>query len=73
MSAYDDARVEGAKTLGDAYRHHRRDPEAFVAGVQYALDKVTREFDRFGVPGDAAYVDRLAADLLERAKAGEPQ
>lgn len=74
MTAYDDARVEGAKTLGDAYRHHRRDPDAFVAGAQYALDAVLAEQEHrlAGLPLSATILDRLAAGVLEQAKAGDP-
>ena len=72
-SQYDAERIEGHKTLGDAYRHHRRDPGAFVAGVHYALDKITRDAESLGTPLDAAHLDWLASDLLRRAKAGEPQ
>lgn len=73
MSDYDDARVEGAKTLGDAYRHVRRDPDAFVAGAQYALDSMLKELETVSGSPVRDYHDHLATRILERAKAGEPQ
>jgi hypothetical protein len=79
---YLDARVEGAKTLADSYKNYKRSPTAFVAGVQYALDKLLSASDRFNLPYPAAGVDEvvtvqmlhlLAVDILEKAKRGEPQ
>jgi hypothetical protein len=77
---YLDARVEGAKTLADAYARHAENPTSFVAGVQYALDKLLSDVDRYGISltilkepvvtvkmlNDAGY------HILERAKKGEP-
>lgn len=73
--AYDAARVENAKTLGDAYAHVARDHGAFVAGAQYALDRLLGDAERLtNVPlGYLSWLDTLATDTLERAKAGEPQ
>lgn len=73
MNAYDDARVDGAKTLGDSYRHCERDPEAFIAGCQYALDSVLSKVEHLGIPVSSAYIDSIAAEVLRRAIRGEPQ
>jgi hypothetical protein len=77
---YLDARVEGAKTLADAYAHYAESPTAFVAGVQYALDKLLSNADWHNIPypriGDVVTVDALnvlALEILEKAKRGEPQ
>jgi hypothetical protein len=71
---YMNARVEFAKTLADAYRQHGKDPEVFVAGAQYALDKILGGYERTGF-NDASlrYLHSLAIDILEKAKKGEPQ
>jgi hypothetical protein len=82
---YMDARVDFAKTLSDAYRQHGKDPEVFVAGAQYALDKILGYAERYGIPvrtlfgnsNDAMIgvggLHREAVVILERAKRGEPQ
>jgi nucleotide-binding universal stress UspA family protein len=77
---YMDARVEFAQTLSDAYRQHGKDPEVFVAGAQYALDKILNYAERYGIFGniDDAMIGvgglhREAVVILERAKRGEPQ
>lgn len=81
VQAYLDARVEGAKTLSDAYYHVKENPEVFVAGVQYALDKILASSDRYGIFWTALNqhgmtIEMLHAeafDILEKAKRGEPQ
>jgi hypothetical protein len=83
IQRYKQARVDGAKTAGDSYRHYLNNPEAFVAGVQYALDRVLSQSKRYynlpypadGV-GDVVTVHMLhvmGVDILEKAKRGEPQ
>lgn len=71
---YLDARVEGATTLADAYNWHAEYPEVFVAGVQYALDKMLSRMDAVA---EAFHIDDAmhnhAIDILEAAKRGEPQ
>lgn len=73
MSRYDDARVENAKTLGDTYEHVARDHDAFVAGCQYALDSMLRALEGLDGQLRREYNEHRAAEILERAKAGEPQ
>lgn len=67
--AYLDARVEGAKTLAEAYEHYQNRPECFVAGVQYALDHMlsrTRDIhDIFNI-GNVLHTN--AVDILTQAK-----
>lgn len=70
---YDLERVEGMKTLGDAYRHCRRDQDAFVAGAHYALDKMLNSLADLDGQLRRDYNAARAADILRRAKAGEPQ
>jgi hypothetical protein len=72
---YLNARVEGAKTVAEAYSHHHRDPEAFVAGVQYALDKLlgSNNWDVLKTFSMDKWAANVAVDILERAKRGEPQ
>jgi hypothetical protein len=74
VQRYVDARVEFAQTLADYYRHHGTDPEVFVAGVQYALDKMLSSIDQVK---DAdffyGYHHVVALDILQKAKRGEPQ
>lgn len=76
------ARVDWAKTLADAYRHHGESPTSFVAGVQYALDKILSQSSTYyniATPlniGDVVTIHMLhliAYEILERAKKGEPQ
>lgn len=79
--AYLDARVKGAKTMAEAYSQHAKDPEVFVAGVQYALDSLLKHTDMFNLPYPALgeeVVSRYmlhmeAVNILEKAKRGEPQ
>lgn len=81
---YLDARVEGAQTLGEYYSWCEEYPEVFVAGVQYALDKILGESERhfamvlppYPSLGGVVTLDVLnamAVDILEKAKRGEPQ
>jgi hypothetical protein len=74
VQRYVDARVEFAQTLADAYRHHAENPEVFVAGVQYALDKMLSSIDRVkDVDFFYNYHHLIALDILQKAKRGEPQ
>jgi hypothetical protein len=81
IQAYMDERVDGAKTIADYYRYHADAPNVFVAGVQYALDKLLGESERHASItihriGDVVTVRMLhlmAVDILKKAKRGEPQ
>lgn len=83
IQRYVDARVNGAKTVADAYFHVSKSPSAFVAGVQYALDKILGQAERvYNIPypevglGDVVTVHILYVighETLEKAKRGEPQ
>lgn len=76
---YTAVRRDEYATLGDAYRMCEQDPEAFAAGVQYALDKITGNSgplaDLGGPFFDAAQrsLRLTAAEILTRALTGEPQ
>lgn len=76
---YAAVRRDEYSTLGDAYRMCRQDPEAFAAGAQYALDRITGNSgplsDLHGPVFDVARQSlRLsAAETLQRALDGEPQ
>ena len=76
---YTAVRRDEYSTLGDAYRMCRQDPEAFAAGAQYALDKITGASgplsDLRGTVFDAAQraIRSAAAEILQRALDGEPQ
>lgn len=78
-TAYDNVRRPEYSTLGDSYRMCRQDPEAFVAGVQYALDKVNNtssglaEIVGINNPGLVAFMDQWSAEILQRAIDAEPQ
>lgn len=67
-----DARVEGAKTLSDSYRHCQKDQEVFVAGVQYALDHMLKSLESMTM-GSLELEHAVAIGILEKAKRGEPQ
>lgn len=75
---YESVRRDEYATLGDAYRLCRRDPGAFAAGVQYALDKLNSSSGpaadlRITSPHTADYLLRWSAEILQRALDGEPQ
>lgn len=58
-------------TLGDAADRHRRDSDAFTAGVQYALDKITATVDRVLMdPHTSEYLIARAADILLAVQEG---
>lgn len=75
---YDEVRRDEYATLGDSYRMCRQDPEAFAAGVQYALDRLNSPS---GPAADLRIISSLTADyllswsaeILTRALRGEPQ
>jgi hypothetical protein len=74
VQQYMNARVEGAKTLADAYRHCAENADVFVAGVQYALDKMLSGYENTGFNDvSLRYLYSLGIDILEKAKRGEPQ
>lgn len=83
IQQYMDARVENAKTLADYHRNYAENPEIFVAGVQYALDRMLGMSERYyNIPypspsiGDVVPVRMLhiiGIEILEKAKRGEPQ
>jgi hypothetical protein len=66
-----DARVDSAKTIGQAYSQYAANPEVFVAGVQYALDQMLKACDQSDFWYD--FHHHMAIDILERAKQGKPQ
>lgn len=66
---YLEARVEGAKTLAESYEHYYQSPECFVAGVQYALDRMlarTQDLHNILAIGDVMHAH--AIDILNQAK-----
>jgi hypothetical protein len=83
IQAYMDERVDGAKTIADYYQHYADAPAAFIAGAQYALDKILAQSERnYNMPypakgiGDVVTVRMLhlmAVDILKKAKRAEPQ
>lgn len=76
---YTEVRRPEYSTLGDAYRMCEKHPEAFAAGAQYALDKLTGNSGPLSDLRGGVF-DRLqdslrisAAEILTRALNGEPQ
>jgi hypothetical protein len=75
---YLEARVEGAKNLAGVYSLYAQAPECFVAGVQYALDRLlSMGSQSYSLPypnpgiGDVVTVNmlhRMAIDILTQAK-----
>jgi len=70
---YEDARVEGAKTVRDSYLHYETNPDSFIGGVQYALDLMMKGLERTTVDTNLVVEYAIALEILERAKRGEPQ
>jgi hypothetical protein len=71
---YGEVRRDEYSTLGDAYRMCRQDPEAFAAGAQYALDRLTNEHNGLTLEQHKReFLLLTAAETLTRALAGEPQ
>ena len=67
MSAYNEVRRPEHSTLGDAAERFERDPDAFTAGAQNALDRLLNRLSR--LPGDL-YIETVAADILEAVHEG---
>lgn len=58
-------------TLGDAADRFRRDPDAFTAGAQYALDSMTGTIDRLLMdPNTSEYLISRAAEILAGVHSG---
>ena len=67
MSAYNAVRRPEHSTLGDAAERFERDPDAFTAGAQNALDRLLY---RFGDPCIETYIETVAADILKAVHEG---
>lgn len=62
---YSQARKPEHSTIGDAIKRHNRDADAFTAGAQYALDRLTQVIDRLLMdPRTSEYLIGRAADTL---------
>ncbi|MGQ9348936.1 hypothetical protein [Mycolicibacterium gilvum] len=62
---YSQVRKAEHSTTGDAIERYSRDTDAFTAGVQYALDKMTGTIDRLLMdPHTSEYLTGLAANIL---------
>lgn len=70
---YKNARVEGAKTDAEVQDWHDEHPEAFVAGVQYALDQMLGALESRGLIDKNNFEHHLAIDILDKAKTGRPR
>jgi hypothetical protein len=58
-------------TIGDAIERYDRDADAFTAGVQHALDKMTGTVDRLLMdPHTSEYLIDMAANILANVHAG---
>jgi hypothetical protein len=58
-------------TLGDSIDRFDRDPDAFTAGVQHALDKMTATIDRLLMdPHTSEYLIGTAANILANVHDG---
>lgn len=58
-------------TVGDSVERYNRDPDAFAAGAQHALDKLTGSIDRLLMdPNTSEYLIGLAADVLSNVHDG---
>lgn len=59
-------------TLGDAIYRFDRDADAFTAGVQHGLDRLTGTIDRVLMdPRTSEYLIGVAADILADAHNGK--
>ena len=67
MSAYDEVRRSEHSTLDDAADRFERDPDAFTAGAQNALDRLLNHLSR--LPSDL-YIETVAADILKAVHEG---
>lgn len=70
---YLDARVEGAQTASEYQDWYIEHPEAFVAGAQYALDKMLASLEHKGLIDASNLEHILALEILEKAKQGDPR
>lgn len=62
---YYEARLPQHSTMGDARDRFIRDADAFQAGVQHALDRMTGHIDRLLMdPHTSEYLIGCAADIL---------
>lgn len=58
-------------TVGDAIERFDRDADAFTAGVQFALDRVTSTVDRLLMdPNTSEYLIGTAANILANVHDG---
>lgn len=63
--AYAAVRQADHSTLGDSLTRFYRDADAFTAGAQHALDKMTGHIDRLLMdPHTSEYLIGCAADIL---------
>jgi hypothetical protein len=63
---YGQVRRPEHSTIGDAVERFDRDADAFTAGAQHALDKMTGTVDRlFMDPGTSEYLIGVAANILD--------
>lgn len=77
VARYLESRIEGATDLAAIYNLYKQAPECFLAGVQYALDKVLSLGERaYNVPSSELGEDvvtvkilhLIAIDILSKAK-----
>ena len=78
VARYLEARIEEASDLAGIYNLYKQAPECFLAGVQYALDKILSQSERaYNMPyptpgiGDVITIKMLhivAIEILNQAK-----
>lgn len=62
---YSRTRKPDHSTLGDSIERYNRDADAFQAGAQYALDKITNVVDRVLMdPNTSEYLTEISANIL---------
>lgn len=66
---YEQVRSYEHGTVGGAEKRRSRDPDAFTAGVQYALDHVLKDI-RFNGRVSVSWLEDRAADILTAAREG---
>lgn len=67
--SYLEARVDGAKELAEIYNFYTKAPDCFIAGVQYALDKMlSRTSDLHDLINISDVLHANAFDILTNAK-----
>lgn len=62
---YDEVRRDEHSTLGDVTERYRRDSDAFAAGSQYVLDRLTGLAVLGGAPLPPDYLVGWSATLLD--------